>query len=660
MSGLPPPRAFPGRPVGTAAGLPPMSRVPGTAAGGGMGVRPPSSRRMGTAGQQAGVGVALHRQMRVTDRPVTREGMRVLHSSAGGTGEGMTRHVRDSSYYLGQVRSKMSELTSEVKRLRGEDDQIQKDNELFSHFQRRYDGLEREVSALRKEMADYNMTVEKLGLGESVEQVRAECEEIERINTERRKELDDLVRQKTEKEARIAEVESKILALQDRIESRLMHAPEERAMYQSLREEQRELDAELLAKEEELGLLQDSVAQKKSEMGGNDLLLRIVTLLEKKDEYEMRLRDYSAEEDEEVEGEGEVEGVSGKRRMGGGGKQTIAPPPPPADEKAELLRLVREENEKIQELQAEIADIQEEVEAYEDDDGGGEVDGEVDGEKRGGFGSPARTTTTTGFSASGSGSGSSDAPGLTKQQEKFKEVIERDMKMAEFISKGFEEEKEKAVSEMRKIQDSVVVSLEHISRSLLQQKHVPSAAEYSDMKKDLEFKSRQMEFAKTTHDRLREELQQRRMEIDKMGALDIKIHKEVSALRERIDSMRKEMETFDDIDGARAEMSDRKEESAAERKRLESTVQHLKGVVQKMGRAYDQRKEMLHSDPVHQKLAHLEKKIGFSEQNIFPLREYVESKGEEANYAPVKKEVGRLVDRAHAKLVQMHMQQSTL
>ena len=67
--------------------------------------------------------IGLQTSVRVADRPVTQQGLSGLRTGAGRTagtagGPGAQRQFQDKSYFLGILRSKMSELQTEISRLR--------------------------------------------------------------------------------------------------------------------------------------------------------------------------------------------------------------------------------------------------------------------------------------------------------------------------------------------------------------------------------------------------------------------------------------------------------------------------------------------------------------------------------------------------------------
>jgi intraflagellar transport protein 74 len=85
-----------------------------------------------TPGQMAGYGVSLNTEVNVSDRPVTQQGMMGMRVGTAGPG----RQVQDASYFMGKLHSKISEITTEVEKIRREIDQDAKDKSQYTQVRR--------------------------------------------------------------------------------------------------------------------------------------------------------------------------------------------------------------------------------------------------------------------------------------------------------------------------------------------------------------------------------------------------------------------------------------------------------------------------------------------------------------------------------------------
>ena len=107
------------------------SMRPGTGARLGTGMRP------GTASMGGGALV----DVTVTDRPVTQQGISGMRPASAGPG----RQVQDVTYFVGMLRSKISQITTEINRLKGEIEQCNKDSATYTTV--RYETIFRNLVA---------------------------------------------------------------------------------------------------------------------------------------------------------------------------------------------------------------------------------------------------------------------------------------------------------------------------------------------------------------------------------------------------------------------------------------------------------------------------------------------------------------------------------
>merc|ERR1719316_602593 len=114
-------------------------------------MRPGSGRRgaPGTAMRQQAIGVGLATDVKVTERPVTQQG--VMGMTTGKAGPG--RQIYDKSYYMLNLRTKLSEISNELQKFKTEIDNIQNENNLYSKYEKRYDELIKSVRNLEGDLA---------------------------------------------------------------------------------------------------------------------------------------------------------------------------------------------------------------------------------------------------------------------------------------------------------------------------------------------------------------------------------------------------------------------------------------------------------------------------------------------------------------------------
>uniref|UniRef100_A0A3Q3E067 Intraflagellar transport 74 n=1 Tax=Hippocampus comes TaxID=109280 RepID=A0A3Q3E067_HIPCM len=172
MSSQRPPSSM-GRPISRTGSAVPGSGRPLTA------VRPPPTAIRIPTGMVPGTGVhpgvralitttgVLSAQIKVTDRPVTQQGLSGMKTGL----KGPQRQILDKSYYLGLLRSKINELTAEIGKLHKEIDTFNQENSVYLSYEKRAESLAAEIRDLQGQLADYNMLMDKLNTNSDMEEM---------------------------------------------------------------------------------------------------------------------------------------------------------------------------------------------------------------------------------------------------------------------------------------------------------------------------------------------------------------------------------------------------------------------------------------------------------------------------------------------------------
>jgi len=162
-----------------------------------------------------------------------------------------------------------------------------------------------------------------------------------------------------------------------------------------------------------------------------------------------------------------------------------------------------------------------------------------------------------------------------------------------------------------------------------------SAEKLNEMKSDLDFKQMQMDNSVNTSGRLAQELERRRVELDKINTLDQKISLELTQLEEKMSNMTTELVTFSDIKKLKDEANSRREGMVAAKATADKRSAASKTQGADLKAQHDQIKANLGSDDVAASIEELEGKMRHHEQTVYVLSEYIEVKGAESNYEPI-------------------------
>uniref|UniRef100_A0A8C7CCK7 Intraflagellar transport 74 n=1 Tax=Oncorhynchus kisutch TaxID=8019 RepID=A0A8C7CCK7_ONCKI len=238
---------------------------------------------------------------------------------------------------------------------------------------------------------------------------------------------------------------------------------------------------------------------------------------------------------------------------------------------------------------------------------------------------------------------------LTEMREKMslinEEIRQLDNNMEEhqgFLD-SFDETKATEVEKNRQTQAIIVALLEHSSRNMNRMRQISSvtASELKSMQEDLSFKETEMHKSQNTAKGLSSENHRLTLDLQKVEQLESKINTELTSLKDRIETMTQELETYSNLDNLKAAGEDKKKRLQEDRVSLAQRRDGFHKVMQKMNEVYEALKTQLQDNETHAQLTNLERKWQHHEQNNFVMKEFIASKGMESDYRPVVKTVSR-------------------
>ncbi|XP_064833311.1 intraflagellar transport protein 74 homolog [Oncorhynchus masou masou] len=512
-------------------GRPPTAiRPPPTAVRVGTGIVP-GTGRPGTRGGALGTPGVLSAQIKVADRPVTQQGLSGMKTGM----KGPQRQILDKSYYLGLLRSKINELTTETSKLQKEIDTFNQENSVYLSYEKRAEGLAGELKDLQGQLADYNMLVDKLNTNTEMEEVINDFNMLKAQNDREAQSMDVIFTERREKEEMIRAVEEEMerekQAADDIIKKM---SPEKQDQYAAMKASNDELLQELDGRQEELD-----------------------TLITRKETFE------AVKEDNQ--------------------------------ETASMERQLTEMREKMSLINEEIRQLDNNMEEHQ-------------GERN----------------------------------QKYKELKKRDETMDSFLD-SFDETKAAEVEKNRQTQAIIVALLEHSSRNMNRMRQISSvtASELKSMQEDLSFKETEMHKSQNTAKGLSSENHRLTLDLQKVEQLESKINTELTSLKDRIETMTQELETYSNLDNLKAAGEDKKKRLQEDRVSLAQRRHGFHKVMQKMNEVYEALKTQLQDNETHAQLTNLERKWQHHEQNNFVMKEFIASKGMESDYRPVVKTVSR-------------------
>lgn len=130
------------------------------------------------------------------DRPMTRGGLGGFQANTGG----FNRQIQDKSYYLGILRSKISEINNEILRMNKDMTNMNSDNSNYLSYGKKAEELNAQIEESRGDLADYNMVLERLNTASSLSDIRSDYTNLKLHNDQEQKSLDFLFIEKGKKE----------------------------------------------------------------------------------------------------------------------------------------------------------------------------------------------------------------------------------------------------------------------------------------------------------------------------------------------------------------------------------------------------------------------------------------------------------------------------
>ncbi|MEE6459061.1 hypothetical protein FKM82_000525 [Ascaphus truei] len=396
----------------------------------------PGTGRPGTRGGPLGVGGVLSAQIKVTDRPVTQQGLSGMKTGM----KGPQRQVMDKSYFLGLLRSKVSELTTEMVKLKKEIDSYNQENSVYLSYEKRAEALAVEIKEQQGQLADYNMLVDKLNTNTDMEEVLNDYNMLKSQNDREAQSIDVIFTEREAREDVIRGVEVEIEREKQAADGIIKNMSEEKqAIYLEMKARNEQLLMKLDIHQQELDSLNTKKEALEAEITHSQVKQEAVHLYEKLHELESR-RDQTLAED---------------KSLGS-----------PQEERERLLKQVKEDNQEIASMERQLTDIKEKAKQLNDDIGRLDMDLE-------------------------------DHQG--EKNQKYKELKKKEESMDKLLA-NFEESKNQELERKSEIEANIVALLEHSSRNMNRMKQISSvtAQELKIMQEDLNFKETEMHKSQST------------------------------------------------------------------------------------------------------------------------------------------------------------------
>ncbi|KFP02412.1 Intraflagellar transport protein 74, partial [Calypte anna] len=549
---------------------------------------PPSSSRPCSRGVSSTTGGVLPSQIKVADRPVTQQGLSGMKTAV----KGPQRQIMDKTYYLGLLRSKTNELTTEINKLQEEVEMYKQEKSVYLSYEKRAETLAGEIKEFQGHLADYNMVVDILNTNTDIAEVIRDYNMLKVQNDRDAQSVDKIFteRQATEKLIQGAEedIEHEKVVADDIIKDM---SQENQAKYMELKAANEKLSQELDAlhvKEEAL----------RAEIAHSLVKQEAVQLYEKLHELEER-RNQMIADDKNMES--------------------------PQEERDRLLKQarmynVKDDSQEIASMERQLTDVKEKINHFK------KVIQQLDMDLENHQGDENR---------------------------KYKELKKKEESIDNFFE-TFEEVKNQELERKAQIEANIVALLEHSSRNVNHMKQISSVTnqELKIMQEDLTFKSNEMQKSQSTAKNLVTESQKLQMDLQKMEVLEGKMVDELASLKDKIEQTKMDLEVYNNLPALRASGEEKKKKLQSDKERLTKRSCTFNKIMEQLNTEYETLKRELEENETHSQLTNLERKWQHHEQNNFMMKEFIATKSQESDYEPVMKNVRTLVTDYNKALIE--------
>ncbi|XP_075383356.1 intraflagellar transport protein 74 homolog isoform X2 [Mycteria americana] len=290
---------------------------------------PPSTSRPSSRGGSSTTGGVLPSQIKVADRPVTQQGLSGMKTAV----KGPQRQIMDKTYYLGLLRSKTNELTTEINKLQEEVEMYKQEKSVYLSYEKRAEALAGEIKEFQGQLADYNMVVDILNTNTDTADVIRDFNMLKVQNDRDAQSVDKIFteRQATEKLIQGVEedIEREKVVADDIIKDM---SQENQAKYMEMKAANEKLSQELVVQQQELDALNVKEEALRAEIAHSQVKQEAVQLYEKLHELEER-RDQMIAEDKNMES--------------------------PQEERERLLKQVKDDSQEIASMERQLTEVKE-------------------------------------------------------------------------------------------------------------------------------------------------------------------------------------------------------------------------------------------------------------------------------------------------------------
>jgi intraflagellar transport protein 74 len=504
------------------------------------------------------------------------------------------RQYYDKSYYIGVIRQKITDLHNEVDKFDNEMQEIQRDSSMFKTLEKKRENLVKEVRNLEGDLADYNLSLDKKRSDANPDEVLANFEYMKTQNQRLREFLDSMFLERKAMEEEISKIEYEIVSINAFAEEKLTELdPDDRSAYAELKMENKALEEEIVHKRQ----LLEGVNQR---LNMADAMLRTDVMKQKANHLrEQRMNLLRRKEDLEVQTN----------------EDNLSFP----EARERLLARAKADGHVIKETEMRVKEVEKAIAGYK------KQIQDLDTELK----------------------STSDQSNV----KKYELFYEKDKEMSTFID-GFEITRKSEMEMIKVSEDSITALLEKIAKLNETRENLPSSEQVKDWESEYNFKVDKTSDSAITLERLKAQLAERQVDLDKTKELHVRIPQQLTKINQEITRKQEELlSKYNNVEKMKEEFKENIQRLQREKEALnvkkDSFIQMIRGLNVK----FDTKKQQMEDNKLTREIKDTEQKLFYNEQSIFSLKSYIDSKNMESNYIGLVQDCKDYVDGINAILL---------
>jgi len=510
--------------------------------------RPPTGSKMGG-------------QIQPLDRPMTQHGLGGMKTP---TTRGGNRTVQDSTFWQGQIRAKMSELTTEIARLETELTNQEEEAESYLSYKRLAGQNATELADLQSRLADANMVIEKNNQGLDVDDIEEDIDQVKRGNEIEEDSLHNLFNVRTEKEEDLKEVEQKSEEAAQHSESLLAEMTDiERDQFLAAQKQFKKVSGEIDDIEREIEQTRIESHQLENDLladpvrsGLVSLYADMILLKSKKKQYEIDERN----------------------------KLT------PEQERDKLLKQTKQDNSTISTIEKQIAAKDERLNDLHDELRNMESDLDESYLQK--------------------------LKGLRQTEQKFKQFLD-----------SYPQYKDEETTRLSEKEASIANLLDEIQKMLRVSQTLPDEARaFGSISSNLKHKERELNANENTMEYLSQDQLKLTKQLAQMDSVTTKLEKEKISLGEQIDKMSDQLQEVSNLKALEEREVENKETLQSNIQRYKEELQYLQNITSDETGKIKALEAELNESEEHIQMNNLEKKWNNQQQTNQAMVEFIQNR----------------------------------